>query len=257
LPTYDVPLSVLVFIVCYKTHRGCIGLTPHRTVVHGALIRAFQPGLVCNHQALKQLDLSFCTINADGICLIADALARNTTMQVLNIGRNRIKANGLDAIMRIIESTRIKTMILEYNHRDIFGNEASTRQFAHVLSRHEFLKELNLCGSLIRDEGIRIIVDGLVGNNTFMQVLDIRSSGISRLQSIYFLGNNQTVFHDIDATQRFVTALQHKRSSVQELPEIDEDCFPEDGRATANIINNSLTRNRQLNRTWVMKVWTV
>jgi hypothetical protein len=58
---------------------------------------------------------------------------------------------------------------------------------------------------------------------------------------------NDGVFNDEDATEHFVSALQHTKSSVQELPEIDEDHFRGLSAAMHTRIQNSLTRNQQLN----------
>jgi hypothetical protein len=55
---------------------------------------------------------------------------------------------------------------------------------------------------------------------------------------------------DTDATQHFVSTLQHEMSTVQETPGIYEAGFPEvAGSAVSSYatIKNSLSRNRQLN----------
>jgi Ran GTPase-activating protein (RanGAP) involved in mRNA processing and transport len=87
---------------------------------------------------------------------------------VLDIANNEITWIGLDDITRLLQSTNLKKIYLSENH-SIFGNEASTRRFARILSRHGFLKELDLHGCVLKDEGIHVIVDGLVGN-TIMEV---------------------------------------------------------------------------------------
>jgi hypothetical protein len=58
--------------------------------------------------------------------------------------------------------------------------------------------------------------------------------------------NDDVFFNDSGATRHFVTTLQQKKSSVEELPGI---VLPFCSRAENYAsINNSLTRNKQLNR---------
>jgi hypothetical protein len=62
---------------------------------------------------------------------------------------------------------------------------------------------------------------------------------LTQLKSITLYGN-PGLFHDKAATEHFVSTLQYKKSRVQELPWIDTTSYAS--------INNSLTRNQQLNR---------
>ena len=113
---------------------------------------------------------------------------------------------------------------------------ASTLRFVRALSGHAYLKAL----ILLQDEGIRVIVDAL-GNNTIMQVLDIRQVSIThvgladitrlllmsttRLQTIYLMGNNGIVNNDM-VTREFVTALVVRNATVLEMHEVVEYSFP-------------------------------
>jgi Leucine Rich repeat len=212
------------------------------------------------NRTLRELNLSCCRLGDGGIRIIADAIVGNTTIEILDISANKITPTGLDDITRILESTRIQKIDFERNRR-VFGNEASTRRFACVLSRHAFLKNLRLCICRLGDKGIRIIADALVGN-IIMEIFDIgrnriTSAGLAditrllestQLKSINFW--DIAVFNDENATQHFVTTLQHKKSAVQKLPGINEDDFYLDGAKVSshyNTIINSLSRNRQLN----------
>jgi hypothetical protein len=69
----------------------------------------------------------------------------------------------------------------------------------------------------------------------------------TQLRTICFVWNHG-VFKNLDATQHFVTTLQLKKSSVQAMPGIYAGLFPAYIRTQTFIsINNSLTRNQQLN----------
>jgi Leucine Rich repeat len=142
------------------------------------------------------------------------------------------------------------------------------RAMLPALRTNRTLKQLRLYGCGLQDEGIRLIADALVGNS-IIQALDVSENGITangldditrmiesmpRLHTIY-LYDIRDVFDDEDATQRFVTTLQHIKSSVQELRGlIDQDessCRRSSSSSAASwytSIKNSLTRNEQLNR---------
>jgi hypothetical protein len=122
------------------------------------------------------------------------------------------------------------------------------------------LKELVLCYCRLDGECLHLLADALVGNS-IIQVLNISYNAITsvdladimrliestKLNSICF---SPTLLRDEAATRGFVTALQVRNTSLQELPMIRPQDFPGDQAiqiATFSSINNSLTRNRQLN----------
>jgi Leucine Rich repeat len=122
------------------------------------------------------------------------------------------------------------------------------------LQANRTLVELDLSSCELRDDGIRLLVDALVGNTT-MELLhithnDITSVGLADitrllestvLKTIAFLRWNHAVLTDEDATQHFVSTLQHKISTLHQLDEFM-------GHEFARIVEPSLTRNQQLNR---------
>jgi Leucine Rich repeat len=230
--------------------------------LRAAGVRAFQPSLQTN-RTMRELVLYGCQLGNGGIRSIADALVGNTTMDVLNIGGNTITFIGLPDVTRILESTRLKTIKLD-NNEGVFDNKASTRDFARILSRHGFLKVLCLSCCELGDKGILIIANALDGN-TIMDMLDIGGNDITsvglanitrllvstQLKTITVVQLYDEVFNDEEATQHFVTTLQHKKSSVQEILGIVPYDLPgdeDDQIATLASIRNSLTRNQQLNR---------
>jgi Leucine Rich repeat len=221
-------------------------------------VRALQPALYANH-TLKELTLSCCRLGDEGIRLIADALAGNSTINKLHICGNGIASVGLDDITRILEMTQLKSIDFGVN-TGMFNNESSTRRLGRVLSRHEFLRELRIAFCQLGDGGVRIIADALVGNTT-MEALYIWSNGITsagladverlldstQLKSIALWGRGRDVVQDEDATQHFVTTLQQKKSILQELPRIDSRNLPINITAAMYAsMKNSLTRNQQL-----------
>jgi Leucine Rich repeat len=229
-------------------------------VLHEEGVRAMQPGLQVN-RTLRKLSLWNCGIGDAGSRLVADALVENTIIDIFDVGENAITCIDLDDITRILASTRVQTLNLSHND-SAFGKEAFTQRFARVLSRHGFLTFLNLFNCRLGNKGIHILADGLAGN-TIMKTLGIfhnfitslgladiaRIFELTQLRTIYLCGAAVVIFSDIDATQRFASTLQHKESSLQELPEIHPYLFPVNIRAaTFTSIKSSLTRNQKLNR---------
>jgi hypothetical protein len=136
--------------------------------------------------------------------------------------------------------------------------------FQRALQTNRTLKQLYFSHCFLGDEGARLIANALVGNTT-MELLDmggenyITSAALdnithmiesTQLKTLGF-AKGSGVFNDADATQRFVSTLQHKMSTVQELvPEVRRRDVPGDSvskTATVAIITNGLARNQQLN----------
>jgi Leucine Rich repeat len=83
-------------------------------------VSAMQPGLR-SKQTLKELCLSACQLDDEALCLLADALVGNTTIEIFNISWNHITSAGLPHIMRLIESMRLRKIDMEDNG-DVFDN---------------------------------------------------------------------------------------------------------------------------------------
>jgi hypothetical protein len=92
---------------------------------------------------------------------------------------------------------------------------------------------------------LRIGWNGLTSNGLEDIMRLVKST---RLKTIDFRAGNFGIFGDENVTQRFVSALQHINSTVQELPGIASVDFPINIRKASNAsIKNSLTRNKHLN----------
>jgi hypothetical protein len=164
-------LSVLLQNMPQLQRLGCYH---NRLFLEG--LRAMQPALRAN-RTLKQLHLFEGHLDDECIRLLGDALVGNTTIELVDVAANvPLTSNCLGDITRLLESTRLKTMLLFWNSR---------------------------------------------------------------------------VFKDEAATQKFVSALQHKNSTLQDLPYISYHNLPGDDEDSQNVIlariNFCLTRNRQLN----------
>jgi hypothetical protein len=97
-------------------------------------VRAVQPGLQSN-RTLKELTLDLYTNGNDGIRLLADALAGNTTMDALSIVSKYLSSNSLDDITRLIESTQLQTIHFDTDASEELEDDNKALRFAATL-RH-------------------------------------------------------------------------------------------------------------------------
>jgi Leucine Rich repeat len=244
----------------------CSGAVTDNGLVSGEGVRAFQPALQ-TIRTLKELRLSWCRFGDEGIRLLADALAGNTTLEKFDVEHNGITSRGLPDITRLLESTRLQKISVKGNGH-IFNDVNTTLSFARNVSRHIFLKDLDISNCKLGDgDPLHIITNALVGNTT-MKTLDIhwncmtadaladiaRLLESTRLKEMIFWqhGGANNLFNREDATRHCVTTLRHKNSSVEDLPGVSQhfkECrnfFSKD--PTYVSICQCLTRNKQLNR---------
>jgi hypothetical protein len=102
----------------------------------GLTLRALLPGLRSN-RTLKQLTLTGWWLRDEGMRLCADALVGNTTMEVMGFRYNYLTSNGLDDIMRMIESMpRLHTITIEEDNNSVFNNVDSAWRFVARLIKN-------------------------------------------------------------------------------------------------------------------------
>jgi hypothetical protein len=105
-----------------------------------------QPRGLHSNCHLKGLCLRACGLGVaggGGLCLIADILVGNTTLESLDISDNRIRSDGLPHITRILESTQLKDISFDKNNR-ILGDDNATRHLGNALARNRWLQTLRI-----------------------------------------------------------------------------------------------------------------
>jgi Leucine Rich repeat len=183
-----------------------------------------------------------------------------TIRQIQNLEGGAVLGNSLSGLMQ--NMSQLQRLLLIDGNLGVEG----VRAFQPALQANRTLKELDLSYCQLGDDGLHLLADALVGNAImeFLNIIYIRITCVgldnvtrmiesTQLKTIGF-GINAGIFNDRDATQRFVSTLQQKKSSVQELPRV-KDYFPEHSRDTRYAsIHNSLLRNQQLNRVALLLV---
>jgi hypothetical protein len=157
----------------------------------------------------------------DGLRQVTNTFVWNRIIEELEIRDSSNTFLGLVEITRLIQLTRLQKINIPSSRTGAFRNDAATQGFARVISRHEFLKHLNLCACGLRDQDIRIFADEFADGNTIMEVLeisnnqDISPNGRDNLTRLipstriksFNMEENHNAFSNQDATRRFARAV--------------------------------------------------
>jgi Ran GTPase-activating protein (RanGAP) involved in mRNA processing and transport len=93
------------------------------------VVRGFQAALRMN-RTWRELTLSDCYMGNEGIRIVVDALAGNSTMDALDLSCNAITDVGLADISRTLELTQLKKIVLWGNEVPVvFSDQDKTQHF--------------------------------------------------------------------------------------------------------------------------------
>jgi Leucine Rich repeat len=188
---------------------------------HAPAIRIFQPGLKAN-TTLKELCLSNCQIEDEGLASIADALVGNTSMDVLDLSYNRITCNGLDAVTRILECTQLHKLDVGHNDGDLLllvnsnndqeGGRSAVPRFAQVLSRNKYMLTLDMSTNVTCSVAATLIFQALESNATLQKL------SIGRPMTVMTVRRHATTNDEDDNTED-TTGTQHQQEQCKVLVE--------------------------------------
>lgn len=127
---------------------------------------------------LMRLDLSSCAIG-NGTRLIGEALSMNTTLQYLNLCRNRIGPAGVQSLVEGLHSNRTLKVL------DLSDNETIGDQGAQIIASalpHDTIAiaALYLHHCDISDQGMKLIAKGLRKNKA-LKLLDVSFNRITNV----------------------------------------------------------------------------
>ena len=137
-----------------------------------AALHLMLPGLRSN-RTLIELDLYWTCLTDAHIRLIADALAENTVLQILNIRGNGISAIGLADIARVMASTQLIKIDFESNYWNLLDNEIGTQRFVDALARNKFLKVLRVCRIMPAPRQVAKVIR-VLERNTVLEELELK-----------------------------------------------------------------------------------
>jgi Leucine Rich repeat len=204
-----------------------LGCHPHMCdQLSDVYIRALQL-----NNTLQRLILSHCQIDDDGVSALADSLTDNTTISSLNIGHNRITANGLDHITRLVSKTQLHELYLCCN-QGLFYNKSKTTHFVQTISQVGCLRILDVNGLKMYDAVICVVAENLQGNTTLEHLFindnymgDIGFSHIKRLVTSTRLKTIDLYDLHVDAkkttVQDFTRTLRQSQSNLEDIPYVE------------------------------------
>lgn len=146
--------------------------------VSGAVI-CIADGIGSN-TALLEINLAACVLDGSGVSIIAQSLgSRNRTLQKLSLGRNRIGAAGVHALVDTMMDHDARITDLDFWGCSDIGNDGVSL-LADALGRNAlpFLRRISLAGCDVEDDGIAVLVSALERNNSLMD-LELQWQGFS------------------------------------------------------------------------------
>ena len=191
---------------------------------------------------LIQLNISRIGMTKVGACALSEYLKVNSSLQSLEISRNRIEDSGLTEILNNLPSTLVRLIIsdchLTYNGAVSIGK---------VLSINKVLKYLEISSNYIGDDGILAISHGLCINTTLIQLVardcEFYSKGAESIAKM--LQANKTLkYLDISSNEvedRGIKAITLGIQANTTLIQLKVfDCGGAEGIANMLIINKTL-----------------
>ncbi|XDV26486.1 hypothetical protein PO909_030197 [Leuciscus waleckii] len=145
--------------------------------------------------------LSYCNITAEGCAALTSALRSNSHLRELDLtGHIRIRDEGLKLLSDGLMDPHCKLEILRLNGCYITSEGCAA--LTSALGSNSHLRELDLTGNIIRDEGLKLLSDGLKDPHCKLEKLwlngcNITDEGCAALTSA--LGSNSHL-RELDLT---------------------------------------------------------
>ncbi|XP_015211403.2 leucine-rich repeat-containing protein 45 isoform X1 [Lepisosteus oculatus] len=212
---------------------------------------------VLRHDVLfTELVLSDCMLSEEGAKLLLHGLCSNTTVKVLDLKGNNMRATGSEALGKLLAHNKsLRRLVLEWNALGMWNEAFSI--FCEGLGSNGCLKQLDLRNNQINHQGAAELALALKRNST-LQELDLRWNNIgllggrSILESLQhnktllqleMAGNNipsytlkaveQSTGHNTDRQ----STLREARSRTQVLTKEIQNLKDEKGQQALNILS--------------------
>ncbi|RLN89103.1 hypothetical protein BBJ28_00006555 [Nothophytophthora sp. Chile5] len=156
---------------------------------------------------LKSLDLSDCSFEDEGVVQLAEAISKQTNLQILKLRDASLGAGGAEMVAKALASGKIQLVELDLSGNELMDegiaalaplltsqpllkvlrldeNEVTSdglKQFVTALDAGSLpvLEELSLCGNEITAKGAIAVVDTFVPSKTSLKRLELDSNMIS------------------------------------------------------------------------------
>jgi Ran GTPase-activating protein (RanGAP) involved in mRNA processing and transport len=147
--------------------------------------------ILIGNKTIQELYLNNCGMNSDDLKNLVDGLAENSTVKILHLQFNSIKAGKYISYMENLLGNQNLT---ELNLHDC-KLQMSMNYVCEGLKKNQSLTSLNLSKNNLKISAITLLVEGLKGNQT-LQFLDLSSNSFkdpSMIELCKFLNENYSL----------------------------------------------------------------
>ncbi|XP_048052028.1 NACHT, LRR and PYD domains-containing protein 12-like isoform X2 [Megalobrama amblycephala] len=165
-------LEKLTLCRCNITDEGCAVLASalrsnshlreldlSNNIIGGEGLMLLSDGLKDPHCKLEKLKLDQCNITAEGCAALASAMRSNSHLRELNLSENKIRDKGLMLLSDGLKDPHCKLEKLKLSRCNITAEGCAA--LASALRSNSHLRELDLTGNKIGDEGLTLLSYGL------------------------------------------------------------------------------------------------
>ncbi|RXM37419.1 Leucine-rich repeat-containing protein 45 [Acipenser ruthenus] len=223
--------------------------------------------VLSNDVLFTEVVLSDCMLSEEGVKLLLHGLCSNTTVKVLDLKGNNMRAVGSEALGKLLRQNKsIRRLTLEWNALGMWGEAFSI--FCEGLGSNEALKQLDLRNNQINHQGAGELAMALKRNTT-LQELDLRWNNIGllggralleslqqnrTLLQLEMAGNNvpsdtlKAVEQSIDHNSDRKSTLKESRSKTQVLSKEIRSLREEKGKQFLNMMETIDKQREDLGR---------
>ncbi|XP_058848409.1 leucine-rich repeat-containing protein 45-like [Acipenser ruthenus] len=223
--------------------------------------------VLSNDVLFVEVVLSDCMLSEEGVKLLLYGLCSNTTVKVLDLKGNNMRAVGSEALGKLLRQNKsIRRLTLEWNALGMWGEAFSI--FCEGLGSNEALKQLDLRNNQINHQGAGELAMALKRNTT-LQELDLRWNNIGllggralleslqqnrMLLQLEMAGNNvpsdtlKAVEQSIDHNSDRKSTLKESRSKTQVLSKEIRSLREEKGKQFLNMMETIDKQREDLGR---------
>jgi Ran GTPase-activating protein (RanGAP) involved in mRNA processing and transport len=200
--------------------------------VKGALCVA---DMIYSSNRIKQISISACNLQAEGVTAIFNALQNNVSLDILNIGDNFIGDIGSEAVGNALKvNTKLKHLDLQDNGIGLDG----ITYIAKGLAKNRGIVFLGLAFNNISNEGAAVLGDSLRTNITLKGIHVVGNpmnlEGVKAIIDGSAAGNEKPVDLDLAYAYKSRARVREKKVLKEAAPEGGEGQATEEaGTATA------------------------
>eukprot|EP00767_Chilomastix_cuspidata_P004030 gnl/Chilomastix_cuspidata/4158.p1 GENE.gnl/Chilomastix_cuspidata/4158~~gnl/Chilomastix_cuspidata/4158.p1 ORF type:complete len:748 (+),score=245.67 gnl/Chilomastix_cuspidata/4158:116-2359(+) len=123
---------------------------------------------------ISALDLSKIGLNSEHCYFVAEIIRARPRLRRLNLGNNRIRANGARIISQSLADPRCRLEVLHLEHNGLGPSGAEF--LARALNTNQKLWRIGLGYNQIRHEGVQALCSSLINHNHTLRGLDIANN---------------------------------------------------------------------------------